>query len=43
VLSYVCSNKNFHQRGAVIMPEKQKRINVEMVEGMSNTTQEKKK
>jgi hypothetical protein len=29
VLSYVYWNKNLHQRGAIIMSEKQKRINVE--------------
>jgi hypothetical protein len=38
MLSYVYRNKSFHQRGDVIMSEKQKRINVEMVEGLSNIT-----
>jgi hypothetical protein len=31
-------DKSFHQRGEFIMSEKQKKINVEMVDGMSNIT-----
>jgi hypothetical protein len=35
-LNYVCKNKSFHQRGAFIMSEKQKKINVEMADGMQH-------
>jgi hypothetical protein len=39
VLSYVYTNKNFHQRGTFIMSGKNEKINnIEMVEGTSNTT-----
>jgi hypothetical protein len=38
MLSYVCENKSFHQRGVVIMGENFKQIKIEMTEGNSGIT-----